>query len=142
VDGVTATADISGGTLTYSSNGNADLEINWDGSADGAVSTTGLGGIDLTANGQDRFTINVLSNDSTGDFRLIVRAGGGSSEIVFNLPTTPDSVDLLYSNFVGTADFTSVDNIFFDLRIRDGAESFVLAFVQTTPVELMEFDVD
>lgn len=137
-----ASATITGGMLTWTSDGTADLEINYDGNADDVLSSTGLGGVDLTANGKNSFEFMVSGSNTTGDFVIRVRDGSNTSEYVGNLVSPSGAIVIPFADFTGSANFSSVENIFFDLRVRDGAETFQLEMLETTPVELQYFEIN
>ncbi len=142
-----ATSEVTGGNITFVCDQDADLEVWWDGDTMSAFNTTGLGGVDLTQSMmQDRLTINVNANDNTGANMgvTVYTDGSNSSEHQFTMPSS-GSVELMFSNFNtlsgAGADFTNVGLVFFRTIDRVGARSFSLSFLESTPVELVEFSV-
>lgn len=129
---------------------NGSVEAWWDGNNDTNVfSPTGLGGIDLTAGGQDRIRITSVSSSSTTlNMRVVVWTDGTSlSEHNFTLPAGPGTVDLLYANFTtplgsSPANFANVGAIFLRVVEANGAWSAQLGQIATAPVELLSFSVD
>ncbi len=128
---------------------NTTVEVWWDGNNDTSVfNPTGLGGINLTAGGQDRFVINVVgSSDTVKQMRLVVWTDGSNlSEQNFTLPAAGGTVTLLYSGFTiagGTgANFTNVGAIFLRTVDPSGAWSAQITNISTQPVELMSFSAE
>ncbi len=136
----TRTAALSSGTI----------ELWWDG--DNNVTTfdaTGLGGVNLTAGGQDRFVITVNSSTDTSSLMglQVWTDGTNRSEHTFTLPGAGGTVTLPYANFVNTggtgANFSNVGAIF--LRTADDGSGVWVASIddiRTQPVELLSFEVD
>ncbi len=94
--------------------------VTWDG-IDGDMSTTpaagGLGGIDLTEGGGDMFSFD-LGIDAAGAGEMLtmkIFSGTDVSTAVIPLPVTNGTATIAqlipFADFVGTADFTSVDAI-------------------------------
>ncbi len=136
----TRSAGVTGGTL----------EMWWDGNNNTATfMPTGLGGINLTAGGQNRFVITVDSSTDTSSLMAldVWTDGGNRSTHTFTLPGGGGTVTLLYSGFsitAGTgANFTNVGAIF--LRTADDGTGLWVASIndiRTQPVELMSFSAE
>ena len=136
----TRTASLSSGTI----------ELWWDGDNNTTTfNATGLGGVNLTAGGQDRFVITVNSSTDTSSLMglQVWTDGTNRSEHTFTLPGAGGTVTLPYANFVNTggtgADFSNVGAIF--LRTADdGAGVWVASIedIRTQPVELLSFEVE
>ena len=98
--------------------------VTWDG-IDGDHSTTpvlGLGGIDLTMGGEaEAFAFNIGVDAAGAGENLILRIFSGSemSEAISELPVTDGTAMTMeiisFEDFVGDADFTSVDAIQLEL---------------------------
>jgi hypothetical protein len=130
VSGGPLTAQVSGGTFTFNRPGATlgQIDMWWDGDNSTATfSPTGLGGIDLTAGGRDRFRIPVVSSSSASlQMRIIVWTDGTNlSQRDFTLPTGGGTVELLFSSFTVAAgtggDFTNVGAIFINTILNTGA---------------------
>jgi hypothetical protein len=128
---------------------NSSIEAWWDGNNDTNVFVpTGLGGINLTAGGQDRIRLtSVGSSSTTLNMRVVVWTDGTSlSQHDFTLPAGAGTVDLPYANFTtaGTnpANFASVGAIYLRVVEPAGAWSAQLGQIATAPVELLSFSVD
>ena len=81
---------------------------------DGGPGAPGLGGIDFTAGGHDAFSFDFLSMDGPMDIWIQVSStDGGNSQLTLMVGTLagPTTIDALFSSFVGTADFTDVNDI-------------------------------
>lgn len=138
--GFTRSASLTGGTI----------EMWWDGNNNTATfSPTGLGGVNLTAGGQDRFVITVNSSSDTSSLMglQVWTDGSNRSEHTFTLPGAGGTVTLPYANFVNTggtgADFANVGAIF--LRTADDGAGLWIASIEdirTQPVELLSFEVE
>ena len=141
---------VGSGNLTFNrpSGSTGQMDIWWDGDDDDtSFNATGLGGVDLTANSQDRFRLTVNSSSSGAkDFRITVWTDGGNqSQLEQTLPTGGGTVEFLYSNFTGSADFTNVGAIFLTTSTATGITdgwSFSIAELRTTPVELQHFSIE
>lgn len=138
--GFARTASLTSGTV----------EMWWDGNnSTTTFSPTGLGGINLTSGGQDRFVITVTSSTDTSSLMglQVWTDGTNRSEHTFTLPGAGGTVTLPYANFVNTggagADFSNVGAIF--LRTADDGSGFWVASIEdirTQPVELQSFEVE
>ena len=135
----------SGGTGTMSiangTGGTSTSTIVWDG-----VGTAGLGGIDLTVAGaQDAFDLRIVANDFAAAVTIgVLDSFAGFSTLTLNSPGSipgPSSIPFLfeYANFVGTADFTSVEGIamIVDTSLNN-ATDIELDFFGTTTTEVAE----
>jgi hypothetical protein len=129
----------------------ANAEAWWDGDNNTSVfNPVGLGGVDLTANGQDRFTISGATTNGSDAQQLELRVwtdGGNNSVAAFTLPTGGATFDILYSSFTPSAGagatFTNVGAISLQLlSTAAGVWVFNLDDIRTTPVELMSFEVE
>ncbi|HEV8269362.1 MAG TPA: hypothetical protein VGR00_14045 [Thermoanaerobaculia bacterium] len=121
-------------------------ELWWDGNAD---TNFDLGlGANLTANGQSRFRLTVVSSTSASlNMRISVYTTGADvSQADFTLPTGGGIVDVPYSSFTvaggAGATFSSANNIFLSLVNTAGDWNGVIEEFRTVPVELQSFEVD
>ncbi len=92
-----------------------------------AIDNLGLGGVDLTTGGHDRFLLNVQSSDcDTLSFNVI--SGIGSSTLII-VPTV-GIMELEYTSFVGNAVFSQV-----------GAITMAMLTTGSTPctIEIIDF---
>jgi hypothetical protein len=133
-------------------------EVWWDGAvnADHNVIDTavGLGGVNLTANGQNAFSIVVssaiqgTSGAQPNDMTITVYSGPTAfSSKTFSIRGAPLTVSLPYSGFVqggaSAANFASVRAIDLQTATNSGAGTFAfgnITSISTTPVELMSFE--
>ena len=143
-----ATLNVTGGQFIFNTNDLSDFIIWWDGEADTSFNGAGLGGVDLTAGStKDRFVLDVVTNTNTGDeVRLAVYTDGGNrSDTLFTMPAS-GTLELPFATFVvatgSGADFTNVGAVTLSNVLRPGAWSFTLSFLETTPVELMTFEIE
>ncbi len=128
----------------------------WDG-ADGdpyTIDYTGLGGVDLTTNGDDRIRLKDVGTDWQCEYTITIWTDAANycsnSQIIPQL-SSGLMIDFLYSGFVdspcsGTVDFTNVGAI--RVHIGSAGSWDVLpdtdsrfAYI-TTPVELVAFSAD
>ncbi len=122
--GAGVTVEVGGGVLRFQQDASAigQAIISWDG-ADGSADTlrtTGLGGVDLTANGDhDFFSICVLANETPVQISLIVTTDVNNiSEKTIILPgsiTEKTTFPLAFSDFLTSAgdgaDFSNVGSV-------------------------------
>src|SRR5439155_20006412 len=112
-------------------------EIVWDGVDGNATSLnpTGLGGVDLTAGGQDAFLLGVNSLDQAATITFTVYSGTtASSSLILPLPggvTSPNYVSIPFNTFAGSANFGSVGAIRLDIS-APGDATLDLDFLRTT----------
>jgi hypothetical protein len=140
---------VSGGTASFTRTNNATgtMEMWWDGDNGGTFNPTGLGGVNLTANGQDRFRVTVSATNSTSlNLRLQVWTDGSNNSVRnFTLPSGGGVVELLYSSFTPNAgsgaSFNNVGAIFLSTFESGGLFTHTLDEIRTTPVELQSFEV-
>lgn len=141
---------VASGNLTFDRplGSTGQMDIWWDGDDDDtSFNGTGLGGVDLMANGQDRFRLTVNSSSSGAKhYRIIVYTNGStSSQLEQTLPPGGGVVEFAYDDFTGTADFTNVGAIFLTTSTATGITddwSFSIAELRTTPVELQHFSIE
>lgn len=134
----------SGGTGTLSiangTGGTSSSVVVWDG-----VGASGLGGVDLTVGGaQDALDLRIIANDFAAIVTITVidtLAGGSSLSLASpgGIPG-PSSIPFLfeYTNFIGTADFTSIDLIALTVDTPFNATDIELDFLGTTTTEIAE----
>ncbi|MEM9735261.1 MAG: hypothetical protein AAF908_01475 [Pseudomonadota bacterium] len=98
--------------------------LTWDGDdAAGTLTPTGLGGLDITSNGGmalDRFLVDVLSSDLPGSSLTIsvFDTSGNASVATVGFTDaifTPVEQAFLFTSFLGSADFTDVGALQFEL---------------------------
>lgn len=121
--------------------GNALSMSNEDG-VDGTVTVlwagtggTGLGGVDLTDMGlSDRIGLTVNSIDLSVSlmFTIIDTVAGVSTGTLTFVQTTNFMTSILFSNFVGTADFTTVDSIQLVASSTQASWDGNISFLQST----------
>lgn len=109
------------------------IRVSWDGDLDGDFSqadlSPGLGGVDITFDSAFAFVIRVTADHAT-EYTFTVYGGGGSSSLTVPVPestTTLTDFVLLFSDFVGDGDFTSVDGIemFIDMGVSDAIDTSI-----------------
>jgi len=152
--GTSLSAGVELGTLKFSQASGVvgSVEVVWDGQDNDAetVDYSGLGGVNLTAGGQDAFLIGVNAQDQEAGLTLTVFSSSThSSSVTVTLPPgleLPNVVSVPYNTFAGSADFTSVGAIRL-VATAPSAVSLGLDFIRTTitgsasPVEATLTDV-
>ncbi len=146
----TSSGMVSGGALTLATDTESDLEIWWDGVDDDGFTPSGLGGVDLTQGGMyDKFVLDVTANSRPTDAMRLFVWIDGANRCYAEFPMPVGTVEIPFSsltNCSGTATAaTSTTNAgLVQLRtvFRPGAWTFTLGFVESTPVELLDFSVD
>jgi hypothetical protein len=151
VAGGNISAQVMAGALTFSRPGvsNGEVDVWWDGNNNtNTFNPTGLGGLNLTTGGQDRFRVTVVSSSSASlNMRLVVWTDGTNfSERNFTLPTGGGTVDLTFASFtlgggVG-ASFINVGAIYLRTVEASGDWTASIDEIRTVPVELISFSVD
>ena len=142
-----ATADSGELSFSNSVGTTGSVTITWDGDDDPTtLDQTGLGGIDITGSGGptlDRFTLDIVLADLPG-LNIAISVfdlAGGSSFLdiaLTNAVSAFESVDFLFSDFIGSADFTNVgaislmidgpaevDAVFSNFQVSPGAPTAV-----------------
>lgn len=124
----------------------------WDGNNNNALAgldaTTGLGGVNLTANSQDRFTFTFAGgNGASGTMEIEVSSNATArSSATLNVPAGGGTVDVLYSSFSQDGGATSPANFAAATAIRifstSTNQTINLDELRTTPVELLSFTAD
>lgn len=141
--GANATISITGGQLVFSSvEGLATTQIRYDGNEDDPTLNFELGGVDLTANGADRFQFFVSAFTSNPSVSISIHEAASNSLRVG--PITVNStglVELLFSDLsfmVGAgADITSVNAVqltFSDNTASGGPGSVTLDYFRTNGI--------
>jgi hypothetical protein len=117
VSGTSASLGVSGGALTAAAGNPADIffQVRYDGIANGVVDATGGFTVDLTEGGiNDRFILEVIALIGSTDVTIGVSEPGTSVIVVEEFPVTAvGTVEILFADFPGLADFTNVDSIQF-----------------------------
>jgi hypothetical protein len=115
VSGSSASLGVSGGALTAAAADPAVIffQVRYDGIANGAVDATGGFTVDLTEGGiNDRFVLEVISLIGSTDVTIGLSEPGTSVIAVETFPVTlAGTVEILFADFPGLADFTNVDHI-------------------------------
>lgn len=112
-------AEVLGGVAQLANNTqfSSDLLFQWDGldTDPDFVDFTGLGGIDLTAGGDNAFEIGLVFDDLPASLMMTVHSmDGSSSSVTFpgtGLIFTEISIFIPYETFFGSADFSNVGAI-------------------------------
>ena len=109
--------DTNGGEFNFSANSGTDgrFVLNYDGTADGTASNSGLGGVDLTEGGaNDRFRFDASATFGV-DLLVQIFTAMGDFEATLPIPGTGSPVLLPYflsfAAFGSDADFTAVDAV-------------------------------
>jgi uncharacterized repeat protein (TIGR01451 family) len=130
LSGGNITVQVSGGVLTFNRPGTSagEVDVWWDGDNDTATfDPLGLGGMNLTSGGRDRFRLQVISSSSaTLHLRMVVwTTGTDFSELNFTLPAGGGFVDLPFASFVAGggagATFTNVGALYLRMVENTGA---------------------
>ncbi len=98
------------------------------------IATTGLGSLNLTTGSQDAFLLGVNSCNQSVNVTITVYSSGATTKtatIVVPAGTTPNYVQIPFSTFTGTGNFTSVGAIQLVVNSSPGA-SLVLDFLRTS----------
>ena len=144
------TGNVTGGAFNFTRTvapTSGTVEMWWDGDNGPAFNPTGLGGVNLTANGQNSFRVTVGSSSSAVlHMRLQVWTDGGNNSVAdFTLPNG-GTVDLPYASFSPNAgagaDFTTVGAIFLQTLESSGFWVHAIDELRTTPVELASFTAE
>ena len=116
---ISATSGIGSYSFTRPAGSDGTMEIWWDGNNNSTTfMPTGLGGVNLTANGQNAFRFQVTSSSSAAlSLAFYVWTDGGNlSRGELTLPAAGGTVDLPYSSFSvfggAGASFTNVGALF------------------------------
>lgn len=129
VAGGDITAEVANGVLTFDrpSGSTGTIEMWWDGNNDStSFAPTGLGGIDLTANGQNAFLLETTASSSVSLFLNLYVWTDGSNSSVISLAflNSATRITIPYTSFVAAAgsgaDFSNVGAIF--LGTGEGAD--------------------
>jgi len=105
---VMARSNPPAGVMSFSSDPDSigTFYLKWD--ADGA----GLGGVDLTQDGGDRFLVKLQHADQNSDVKMVVMdQSAGSSEHTIMTGAGEQTLEFKFSDFSAGADFTDVDKI-------------------------------
>lgn len=138
-----STYALSGGELTFALvSGVSNLRVYYDGDDDDPyldILGGGLGGIDLTAGGADRFLVSVTAVTSNPAFSLTIYSSINNSLSSGPLTiTAPGIYEFTFASFgypVGSASFSDVAAIqltMSDYFISGGAGSLTLDYVRTS----------
>ena len=93
--------------------------------------TVGLGGVDLTLGGAgDRIIIDFVDAEGGGNFTIIIMDNSTNTSTLskitsVGLPPNPHVLTYLFTDFVGSADFTKVDKIEVDAQGSGGGDYII-----------------